>query len=37
VKWSVAERMVWAWVMTLPITAAISYVLQSLLMVLKLA
>ena len=25
VKWMVAERMVWAWVMTLPITALISY------------
>jgi inorganic phosphate transporter, PiT family len=27
VKWSVVERMVWAWLMTLPITAALSYLL----------
>jgi PiT family inorganic phosphate transporter len=27
VKWSVVERMVWAWVMTIPITAALSYLL----------
>jgi inorganic phosphate transporter, PiT family len=25
VKWSVAERMAWAWIMTLPVTAGISY------------
>jgi PiT family inorganic phosphate transporter len=28
VKWSVVERMVWAWVMTLPITAGIGYILM---------
>ena len=28
VKWSVAERMVWAWLMTLPTTAAIGYALM---------
>jgi inorganic phosphate transporter, PiT family len=28
VKWSVAERMVWAWLMTLPITATIGYALM---------
>ncbi len=27
VKWTVVERMVWAWVMTIPITAAIGYAL----------
>jgi PiT family inorganic phosphate transporter len=27
VNWSVAERMVWAWIMTLPITAVMSYLL----------
>jgi PiT family inorganic phosphate transporter len=30
VKWSVVERIVWAWVMTLPATAAIGYVLARL-------
>lgn len=25
VKWTVVERMVWAWVMTIPITAALAY------------
>ena len=24
-KWSVAERIVWAWVLTLPISAALAY------------
>jgi PiT family inorganic phosphate transporter len=27
IKWSVVERMVWAWVLTLPVTAAIAYAL----------
>ena len=27
VKWSVAGRMVWAWILTLPITAGLSYFL----------
>jgi len=34
VKWMVAERMVWAWVMTLPITALISYGLMRLVLLL---
>jgi PiT family inorganic phosphate transporter len=25
VKWTVVERMVWAWVMTIPICAALGY------------
>ena len=25
VKWSVVERMVWAWIMTLPITATLAW------------
>ena len=25
VKWNVVERMVWAWIMTLPVTALIGY------------
>ncbi|MCX6905671.1 MAG: inorganic phosphate transporter, partial [Verrucomicrobia bacterium] len=29
VKWSVAERMVWAWIMTLPVTAVLSYLLMA--------
>jgi PiT family inorganic phosphate transporter len=29
VKWTVVERMVWAWIMTLPITAAFGYLLTS--------
>jgi PiT family inorganic phosphate transporter len=29
VKWTVVERMVWAWIMTLPITATLGYVLTS--------
>ena len=37
VKWMVAERMVWAWVMTLPITAAISYGLMRLVQAFALA
>lgn len=28
VKWSVAERMLWAWVMTIPITAGLAYILM---------
>src|SRR5881394_546955 len=27
VKWTVVERIVWAWVLTLPVTAGISYIL----------
>jgi PiT family inorganic phosphate transporter len=27
VKWGVVERIVWAWVLTLPVTGAVSYVL----------
>jgi inorganic phosphate transporter, PiT family len=37
VKWSVAERMVWAWIMTLPITAIIGYLLMVLVQFLRLA
>jgi len=29
VKWTLVERMVWAWIMTLPITAGIGYLLTS--------
>ena len=29
VKWTVVERMVWAWIMTLPITGGIGYLLTS--------
>jgi inorganic phosphate transporter, PiT family len=29
VKWTVVERMVWAWVMTLPITAALAWLILS--------
>ncbi|WP_289445469.1 inorganic phosphate transporter, partial [Klebsiella pneumoniae] len=25
IRWTVVERMVWAWVLTLPITAALAY------------
>jgi inorganic phosphate transporter, PiT family len=25
IRWSVVERMVWAWVLTLPVTALIAY------------
>jgi PiT family inorganic phosphate transporter len=25
IRWSVVERMVWAWILTLPITAGIGY------------
>jgi PiT family inorganic phosphate transporter len=28
VKWSVAERMLWAWIMTIPITAGLAYALM---------
>lgn len=28
VKWSIVERMVWAWVMTIPITAVLGYVIM---------
>jgi len=37
VKWSVVERMVWAWVLTLPITALASYWLFQLLRLMGLA
>jgi PiT family inorganic phosphate transporter len=30
VKWGVVERIVWAWVLTLPSTALISYILARL-------
>lgn len=30
VKWSIVERMVWAWIMTIPITALIAYTLTRL-------
>jgi PiT family inorganic phosphate transporter len=29
VKWSVAERMVWAWIMTIPICGGVGYILVS--------
>jgi PiT family inorganic phosphate transporter len=25
IKWTVVERMVWAWILTIPVTAAIAY------------
>jgi PiT family inorganic phosphate transporter len=25
IRWSVVERMVWAWILTLPVTALIAY------------
>jgi len=25
IKWSVVERMVWAWILTIPVTASLSY------------
>ena len=28
VKWGVVERIVWAWIFTLPATALMSYILQ---------
>jgi len=31
IKWSVVERMVWAWVLTLPVSAALAYVFVKLL------
>jgi inorganic phosphate transporter, PiT family len=30
IRWSVVERMVWAWILTLPITAGIGYALVKL-------
>ncbi|NBU11431.1 MAG: inorganic phosphate transporter, partial [Proteobacteria bacterium] len=30
IKWSVVERIIWAWVLTLPATAAVAYVLMRL-------
>jgi PiT family inorganic phosphate transporter len=27
VKWTVVERMVWAWIMTLPITATLAWLI----------
>ena len=30
VKWGVVERIVWAWVFTLPVTALLSYLLARL-------
>jgi PiT family inorganic phosphate transporter len=35
IKWSVVERMVWAWVLTLPVTAFLSYAFVQLLRVAK--
>jgi PiT family inorganic phosphate transporter len=32
VKWSLVGRIVWAWVLTLPLTAALGYLLQRCLM-----
>ncbi len=34
VRWSVAERIVWAWIFTLPVTALLGYLLTRLLMLL---
>ena len=31
VKWGVVERMLWAWVLTIPATAALGYVLDQVL------
>ncbi|TAM09883.1 MAG: inorganic phosphate transporter [Nevskiaceae bacterium] len=31
IRWSIVERMVWAWVLTLPITAALAYLISRLL------
>jgi PiT family inorganic phosphate transporter len=36
-KWTVIERMVWAWLLTIPVTAAIAYGLMRLLQLLGLA
>jgi PiT family inorganic phosphate transporter len=30
-KWTIVERMVWAWVLTIPITATIGYLLMEVL------
>ena len=35
IKWSVVERMVWAWILTIPIAGAIAYLLVELLRALK--
>jgi PiT family inorganic phosphate transporter len=32
VKWGIVGRMVWAWVMTIPVTAFLAYWIQSLLL-----
>jgi PiT family inorganic phosphate transporter len=29
IKWTVVERMVWAWILTLPITGALAWLLVS--------
>jgi PiT family inorganic phosphate transporter len=29
VKWTVVERMVWAWIMTLPLTAGLAWLIMS--------
>jgi PiT family inorganic phosphate transporter len=36
-KWTVVERMVWAWVLTIPVSAVIAYTLMRLLQVFRLA
>jgi PiT family inorganic phosphate transporter len=36
-KWTVVERMVWAWVLTIPISAALAYILMRLLQILRYA
>ena len=33
VKWNVVERIVWAWIFTMPVTAALAYGLYRLVMV----
>jgi PiT family inorganic phosphate transporter len=36
-KWTVVERMVWAWVLTIPISGALAYILMRLLKILHYA
>jgi PiT family inorganic phosphate transporter len=31
IKWTVVERMVWAWILTIPVTAVLAYFLVRLL------
>ena len=35
IKWTVVERMVWAWILTLPVTATLAYLLVELMAWLK--